>query len=196
MLEPIIIPKLLIHFADFPYMSLFAHWAPNPLVLMRFGTSIRQLFIRDNWSVRLCMTLGTVCKMASWHQLVLSRLFTVAIWRIVGHFADHPLFIVSNNLLQLKEWTRLGCVIFIKATTSKICSHGTSSIAHAKPSQPPWCLPTVKVSGPTWPPSILARRKFDRYVVTRFLADSDFHGHRPTVLTCALALMRVVGLVP
>jgi len=48
MLEPIIIPKLLIHFADFPYMSLVEHWAPNPPDLMRFGTSARQLFTRGN----------------------------------------------------------------------------------------------------------------------------------------------------
>jgi len=31
-------------------------------------------------------------------------------------------------------------------------------------------------------PSILGSPKFDRYVATRFLPDSNFHGHRPTVL--------------
>lgn len=30
-------------------------------------------------------------------------------------------------------------------------------------------------------PSIFGAAEFDRYVVTRFLADADFYGHRPTV---------------
>ena len=59
MLEPIIIPKLLIHFADFPYLGFVWHWAPNPLVLMRFGTNARQLFIRNGCGVRLGVMLGT-----------------------------------------------------------------------------------------------------------------------------------------
>jgi len=59
MLEPIIIPKLLIHFADFPYASFVRHRAPNPLVLMRFGTSARQLFTGGGVAVRLRAMLGT-----------------------------------------------------------------------------------------------------------------------------------------
>lgn len=148
MLEPMIIPKLLIHLADFPYVSLVEHRAPNPLVLMRFGTSARQLFSRGNCAVRLGMTLGTVCWPASCHRPLLPRPVAVATWRAVGDCARHPLFVVSNDLLPSKERTRLGCSTVVKATTSKICSHGTSTAPRAAASLPPWCLPTARVSDP------------------------------------------------
>lgn len=69
MLEPIIIPKLLIHFADFPYAGFVVHRAPNPLVLMRFGTSARQLFARGASAVRL----GTVLDTAPPQQVATAR---------------------------------------------------------------------------------------------------------------------------
>ena len=54
----------------------------------------------------------------------------------------------------------------------------------------------MQVSHYTSPPSILVYLKFDRYDITRFLAESNFHGHRPTVLTWSSTLMLVVYLVP
>lgn len=85
-------------------------------------------------------------------------------------------------------------VLIIVATTSKICSGApsTRSRPHASPQAP--CQSThLQVSHATSPPSILVYPKFDRYVLTRFLADSNFHGHRPTVLTWSSTLLRVVA---
>jgi len=67
MLEPIIIPKLLIYFADFPYMSFVKHRAFNPLILMRFGTNIYYFFIRNNYLMRLHMMFGIIFRSASYH---------------------------------------------------------------------------------------------------------------------------------
>jgi len=46
MLEPIILPKLLIRLADFPYVGSLAHWATHPRVLLRFGTTGPWLFTK------------------------------------------------------------------------------------------------------------------------------------------------------
>lgn len=87
-------------------------------------------------------------------------------------------------------------VLIIVATTSKICSGARSTHHRQCPSPQASCQSTnMQVSHPTSPPSILVYPKFDRYVVTRFLADSNFHGHRPTVLTWSSTLLRVVALV-
>jgi len=87
-------------------------------------------------------------------------------------------------------------VLIIVATTSKICARGPSTRRRRRASlQPPCQSTTLQVSHCTSPPSILVYPKFDRYVITRFLAGSDFHGHRPTVLTWSSTLLLVVHLV-
>lgn len=71
------------------------------------------------------------------------------------------------------------------ATTTKICSQNPSTCAHAHPSQESCCPLTRQclrgfgLSNSI--PSIFLEAQFGRYVVTRFLADANLHGHRPTV---------------
>jgi hypothetical protein len=103
MLEPMIVPKLLIHLADFPYAGSVVHRAPNPLVLMRFGTSARQLFTRGASAVRLGTVLSTPAAAARFHCAPAPRPFAVAIWRAVGDSSRQPLFVVSTDLLRYKE---------------------------------------------------------------------------------------------
>jgi len=81
-------------------------------------------------------------------------------------------------------------VLIIVATTSKICSRGPSTRSRPRASALPPCQSTnLQASRCTSPPSILVYPKFDRYVLTRFLADSNFHGHGPTVLTWSSTLL-------
>jgi len=49
---------------------------------------------------------------------------------------------------------------------------------------PSYLILTLKSKRPraaNYIPSIFSKARFGRYVVTRFLADANFHGHRPTV---------------
>jgi len=87
-------------------------------------------------------------------------------------------------------------VLFIVATTSKICSACPSTHRRQCPSLLHACQSTSphRSRQTPQPPSILVYPKFDRYVVTRFLADSTLHGHRPTVLTWSSTLLLVVFL--
>lgn len=97
---------------------------------------------------------------------------------------------------SIKRMNPTQYVLIIVATTSKICSRDPSTSCHQNASQQSPCQSTnIQVSHYTLPPSILVYPKFDRYVLTRFLADSNFHGHRPTVLTWSSTLLLVVYLV-
>lgn len=97
---------------------------------------------------------------------------------------------------SMKRMNPTQYVLIIVATTSKICSKSPSMHSHPYTSQQPSCQSTnIQVSHYTSPPSILVYPKFDRYVITRFLADSNFHGHRPTVLTWSSTFLLVVYLV-
>jgi hypothetical protein len=58
MLEPMILPRLLIHFADFPYRRYPPCRAPNPRALVRFGTTRARPFQRAA-RVDRCITLPT-----------------------------------------------------------------------------------------------------------------------------------------
>jgi len=107
-----------------------------------------------------------------------------------------PFYIGSYHLLQLQRMNPTQYVLIIVATTSKICSKDPSTSNHPDASQQSSCQSTnMQVSHYTLPPSILVYPKFDRYVLTRFLAASNFHGHRPTVLTWSSTLLLVVYLV-
>ena len=86
-------------------------------------------------------------------------------------------------------------LVWIFATTTKICTRGGSTPAHAQrfrltDGDPPtrrgvasWAryAPTVRYRSDAPAPSIFRASWFGRWVVTHSLADSDFHGHRPAV---------------
>jgi len=72
-------------------------------------------------------------------------------------------------------------ILYFYTTKTKICTiipvhpHSRKDFL---PANTPFYL-SASDNGST--PSILWPRKFRRYVVTRFLPDADFHGHRPAV---------------
>ena len=81
-------------------------------------------------------------------------------------------------------------LIWIFATTTKICSTGCSTQAHAfrfiTTLAPSYTLeqmlvPMVEYRYFASAPSIFRASSFGRWVVTQSLAGSDFHGHRPAV---------------
>ena len=89
-------------------------------------------------------------------------------------------------------------LIWIVATTTKICTYDCSSHTHVLAFDatistvllvttwcPQWrmacCIVTVKYKRLARAPSIFRTSRFGRWVVTHSLTDSDFHGHRPAV---------------
>lgn len=72
-------------------------------------------------------------------------------------------------------------LIRVSATTAKICSATCSTRRYQHASAHAACPPTNRASVRALSPSIFRAAEFGGYVVTRFLADSDFHAYRPTV---------------
>ena len=88
-------------------------------------------------------------------------------------------------------------LIWIIATTTKICTKRSSTLAHASAStlrprplthQSFIFAPMVEYRHRNVAPSIFRADPFDRWVVRHSLADSYFQGHRPVVLMNQLLL--------
>jgi len=95
------------------------------------------------------------------------------------HLRMHRRFTPAN-----REPSSTNANLFL-ATPTKICPHCPSTRAHTRPSQEqcrPLTAPSFASLGQSNSiPSIFLEAQFGRYVITRFLADANLHGHRPTV---------------
>jgi hypothetical protein len=90
----------------------------------------------------------------------------------------------SASALRVLAW--------VVATTTKICTTGRSTPPHGRASPRPARLaysagrvlaPPAGFEGHARAPSIFGADPLGGYVFTRFLADFDFHDHRPAVAT-------------
>jgi len=192
-LEPMILPKLLIYFADFPYRPSPPCWALHPRALMRFGTTGARPFQRAAHVVRRA-TLPTFSPESCLRRsaAVAIRVTTQrAVPRISARF---PFY--RRRITSFHGRTRL--CMFTKVLLLP------RSAPRTPPAIPTYNLPRHtrarlprNASGASCyrsAPSIFGAPRFGRYVITRFLADADLHGHRPAVPTAPTPSLSVLPL--
>lgn len=183
--EPMVLPKLPIHFADFPCRRSPPCRAPHPRALMRFGTTSARPFQRAARVAR-SITLPTPSP-----ENCLRRAAAVAIrvasQRAAPRISTRLPFVDRRRVTSFRGRTRLCTLIEMLLLPG--------SAPHAPPRAPARALrrhararlPRI-ASGASRhgsAPSIFGAPRFGRYVTTRFLADADLHGHRPAVTTAA-----------
>jgi len=175
-----ILPRLLIHFADFPYRHSPPCRATHPRALMRFGTTSARPFHRAAHVARRA-TLPTFSP-----ESCLRRVAAVAIrvttWRAVPRVSAWFPFI-RRRITSFLGRTRLCMFLKMLLLPRSAPAAPPAVLAHALPRHARARLPRI-ASGASCrrsAPSIFGAPRFGGYVVTRFLADADLHGHRPTV---------------
>jgi len=141
MLEPIILPKLLIYFADFPYLSCLRHWATHPRVLLQFGTTVFRLFYQAV-PLLLSITLHRSPGPANLHAPPSSCHHYIAIPEPSCEYLHIPLLYRIASPPSIKRMNPTRNVLIIIATTSKICSKSPSTPDHPSASQQPLCQST------------------------------------------------------
>lgn len=175
-----ILPKLLIHFADFPYRPCPACRAAHPRALMRFGTTGARPFHRTAHVAR-CVTLPTSapgsCPRCS--AVVAAR---VATRRAVPRVSARTPF-ARRRITSFRGRTRLCMLTDVLLLPRSAPRAPPAVLAHALRRHARARLPRIApgASRRRSAPSIFGAPRFGRYVATRFLADADLHGHRPTV---------------
>jgi len=195
MLEPIVLPKLLIYFADFPYLGCLWHWATHPWVLLQFGTTGPFLFTELVLCFSVSRSTDSLAGKFSPAPVQLSSLYCyprAITWinaclpfpRIVS-----PPSIKRMNPTQCPNHNRYYFQDLLRESL-----HTQSPVSFSAIHVPVYQIP-LQASHDRSPPSILVYPKFDRYVATRFLADSNLHGHRPTVITWPSTFLPVLSLV-
>jgi len=175
-----ILPRLLIHFADFPYRHSPPCWATHPRALMRFGTTSARPFHRAAHVARRA-TLPTFSP-----ESCLRRVAAVAIRvttrRAVPRVSAWFPFI-RRRITSFLGRTRLCMFLKMLLLPRSAPAAPPAVLAHALPRHARARLPRI-ASGASCrrsAPSIFGAPRFGGYVITRFLADADLHGHRPTV---------------
>jgi len=95
-----------------------------------------------------------------------------------------PFYIGSRNLLLYKGRTRLNTFIEMLLLPGSALRAPPRTLTRALPrcAHARLLRTAPGASRPRSAPSILGSPRFDRYVASRFLPDSNLHGHRPTVL--------------
>jgi len=177
-----ILPRLLIHFADFPYRLCPPCWATNPRALMRFGTTSALPFHRAAHVAR-CITLPTFSLGSCPHRFatVAVRVTTQrAVMRVSTHFP-----FIRRRITSFLGRTRLCTVIDMLLLPRSAPPAPPVIFTHNLLKHSCASLPR-NASGASYnksAPSIFGSLRFGGYAATRFLADAGLHGHRPTVHT-------------
>jgi len=175
-----ILPRLLIHFADFPYRRCPPCRAAHPRALMRFGTTSARPFHRAAHVARRA-TLPTFSP-ESCLRRVAAVAIRVATWRAVPRVSAWFPFI-RRRITSFLGRTRLCMFLKMLLLPRSAPAAPPAVLAHALPRHARARLPRI-ASGASCrrsAPSIFGAPRFGGYVITRFLADADLHGHRPTV---------------
>jgi len=181
-LEPMILPRLLIHFADFPYRPSPPCRAANPRALMRFGTTSARPFHR---AAHMSLAASRSRHKTS-GKLPPSVFATVAVRvatrRAVPRVSTRLPFI-RRRITSFQGRTRLCMFLNMLLLPRSAPAAPPAGLAPGLPRHARARLPRCAsgASRRRSAPSIFGAPRFGRYVVTRFLADADLHDHRPTV---------------
>ncbi|KAI5163269.1 hypothetical protein NEAUS03_2265 [Nematocida ausubeli] len=175
-----ILPKLLIQFADFPYRRCLPCRAVHPRALMRFGTAGARPFQRAARVVR-SITLPTPSP-GSCPRRAAAVAARVATQRAVPRVSARLPF-GRRRITSFRGRTRL-CT-FLEMLLLPRSAPGAPPAPLARRlrrrarARLPRCASGASRHGSA--PSIFGAPRFGGYVATRFLADADLHGHRPAV---------------
>lgn len=188
--EPMVLPKLPIHFADFPCRCSPPCWAANPRALMRFGTTGAPPFQRAARVAR-STTLPTPPP-----ESCLRRSAAVAVRvasqgaapRVSARFPFN-----RRRVTSFHGRTRLCTLIEMLLLPGSAPQTPPSQSAPALRWHLRARLPRIASGASRYgsAPSIFGPPRFGGYVATRFLADADLHGHRPAVSTAATPSLSV-----
>lgn len=189
--EPMILPKLLIQFADFPYRRCLACRAVHPRALMRFGTTGARPFQRAAHVAR-STTLPTSSP-GSCPRRAAAVAARVATQRTVPRISARLPF-DRRRITSFRGRTRLCTFLEMLLLPRSAPGAPRAPLArrlrrHAR-ARLPRCASGA--SRRRSAPSIFGAPRFGRYVATRFLADADLHGHRPAVATAPAPLLSVL----
>jgi len=179
-----ILPRLLIHFADFPYRPCPPCRAAHPRALMRFGTTGARPFQRAAHVARRA-TLPTSSP-GSCPRRSAAVAVRVATQRAVLRVSAQLPF-NRRRITSFQGRTRLCTVIDMLLLPRSAPPAPPAALAHALHRHGRARLPR-SASGASRrrsAPSIFGAPRFGGYAITRFLADAGLHGHRPTVCTAA-----------
>lgn len=175
-----ILPRLLIYFADFPYRHYPPCRATHPRALMRFGTTCARPFHRAARVARRptlptpppesCLRCAAAVAIRVTTQRAVPRVSTRLPFnrRRITSFLGRTRLCMLLKLLLLPR----------SAPPAPPARSAPSLPRHARARLP---RTASGASRHRSAPSIFCTPQFGGYVATRFLADANLHGHRPTV---------------
>lgn len=167
-----ILPRLLIHFADFPHRRRPPCWAAHPRALMRFGTTGARPFQRAARVARSA-TLPTP-RAGSRPRRAAAVAARVATRRAVPRVSARLPCEASHHLLPRTNPSLHGLQ---QATTSKICAARASTRARARASPARARPPTARRAGGLAPR--VSAIHFRRAAVRRVRRNTFLSGCRP-----------------
>lgn len=187
MLEPILLPKLQIYIADFPYDPYIHAVASNSGYLLRSRYDCCASFSSERAGgdgVVLIMTIRThTC--ASYAALAPPTAYPSQESRLnAQQHASIEASLYTQSVHSRRRETLIlytNTLLLLLPRSARIAP--PHSLAQALQQDDAALLlgTAERTSYGNCMPSIFSNARFGRYVVTRFLADANFHGHRPTV---------------